>query len=54
MRPWPPGEEWMRVFLAAAVTAAIIAYGGAYILSKAQEPVSVAFTTGGARLDATD
>jgi hypothetical protein len=40
----------MKVFLAAMVFAAIIAVGGAFVLSAVQMPSYVAFSTGGARV----
>jgi hypothetical protein len=40
----------MKVFLAALVFAAIAAVGVSMVLNSIQEPSSVAFTTGGARV----
>ena len=40
----------MKVFLAALVFAAIAAVGVSVVLNSIQEPSSVAFTTGGARV----
>jgi len=40
----------MRVFIAACITAGVLAIIGAIALSKVQEPVQVAFSTGSVRL----
>jgi len=40
----------MKVFVAAVVFAVIAAVGVAMVLNTIQEPSSVAFTTGGARV----
>ena len=40
----------MKVFLAALLFAAVVAVGVSMILNTIQEPSSVAFTTGGARV----
>jgi hypothetical protein len=40
----------MRIFMVACVAAVVIAAIGAAALSSLQEPVSVAFATGGARI----
>jgi hypothetical protein len=40
----------MKVFLAALLFAAIVAFGMSVLLSTIQQPSSVAFTTGGARV----
>ncbi len=41
----------MRAFLLAAVTAAVLATGTAFVLERFQEPTAVALTTSGARID---
>ena len=40
----------MRVFIAACITAAILAVIGAIALNRVQEPAQVAFSTVGVRL----
>jgi len=40
----------MRSFVIACVAAVVLAIAGALFLSSIQEPVSVAFTTNGARI----
>jgi hypothetical protein len=40
----------MRVFIAACITAGVLAVIGAIALSKVQEPAQVAFSTEGVRL----
>ncbi len=40
----------MRIFIIACIAAGVIAVSGAVVLSFVQEPVSVAFATGGVRL----
>ncbi|MCW3474151.1 hypothetical protein [Limobrevibacterium gyesilva] len=44
----------MRAFLAAVLAMIVIAGGAALVLQRMQQPVAVAFTTVGARLDAVD
>jgi hypothetical protein len=40
----------MRIFVVSCIAAAIIATGAAVVLHQFQEPVTVAFTTSGARI----
>jgi hypothetical protein len=40
----------MRIFVTACLAAIVLAVVGAIVLDHMQEPVSVAFTTAGARL----
>jgi hypothetical protein len=40
----------MKIFLAALLFAAIAAFGMSVLLNTVQQPSSVAFTTGGARV----
>jgi hypothetical protein len=40
----------MRVFIAACITAGVLAIVGAVALSKVQEPAQVAYSTTGVRL----
>jgi hypothetical protein len=47
-------EHAMRAFIAALVAVTIVAIGAYVVLQQVQKPSSVAFTTGGARIDAVD
>jgi len=40
----------MRSFIVACIAAVVIAAIGAFALNQVQEPVSIAFATGGARI----
>jgi uncharacterized membrane protein len=50
MKMGASGDSNMKTFIAAVAAAVVIAVCGWYVLAQVQEPVSVAFTTVGARI----